>query len=113
MLLAVLLPGGEAQPALNGDLHTLREDAREGFGSRAEQHAVNEVGPVLPFAGLGVLYAVVDCDTEMQNRGPARRLPKLRVSREVARHSYTVDAHCATSSVVDSTSIASVVWPKT
>ena len=89
--LAVLLPGAVAQLALDGHFRALGQVRLQLLGSGAEHGAVDEVRPVLPFAGLLVLAAVVDRDAHAQHGHAALRAAQLGVARQVAANHHPVD----------------------
>ena len=72
------------QLAVHEHLHALVEDLRKALRPVADEHAVDEVGIVLPLAGLRVLPAVVDRDAEAKDARAGCCGPELGVPRQIA-----------------------------
>lgn len=85
MPLVVLDVGVVAQATLDGDLEALGQATAQRLGAGTIEHAADEVGVVLPLAGLRVLATVVDRDREGEHGLVlVVRSPKLCVPRQVA-----------------------------
>ena len=113
VLRAVALPLAPAQLALDGDLSPLREVLGEGRGTLSEDHQVDEVGVVLPLAGLLVAATVVDGDAEAQDAGAALRLTELGVPREAPGEHDPIDGRghgCFLSYVLDGLPNSLAIW---
>ncbi len=84
------VPLAPGQLALDADGAALGEVLGAVLGGPAPHRDVEVVRGVLPL--LAALDAVVDGDAERRHRGSGRRVPQLRVARQVADEDDAVDA---------------------
>lgn len=63
-MLSLLLPLGEAELALDGNLVAFLHVLGDCLGAGSEHGAVDEIGVILPLAGLRVATAVVDGEAD-------------------------------------------------
>src|SRR5271166_2913204 len=103
------LPLSPLQTAVDRDGAALREEASAALRLRAEHLDVEEVRPVLPFAGLAILAARVARDAHLAQRCAARQILRLRVLREIPGQYYSV--YVARSHVAPSFLLCSVRLP--
>ena len=66
MALAILVPCRVTELACDCDFLALREIVRQGFGTLAEDGAVDEVAPFVPLAGLPVSNRGIERQGERQ-----------------------------------------------
>lgn len=68
-MLSFLLPLGEAELPLDGNLVAFLHVLGDCLGTGSEHRAIDEIGVILPLAGLRVATAVVDGEADREDGG--------------------------------------------
>lgn len=84
-MLSFLLPLGEAELALDGNLVAFLHVLGDCLGAGSEHRAIDEIGVILPLAGLRVATAVVDGEADREDGGTACGSTELGVTGEVRK----------------------------